>query len=185
MDETSPECASISGGFLRFSAATEEEGPGPVGEDSQILRRGLRSESTPHREAYDGSVKWLTNKRFASNKALADPDHERFRAALHKYFGASRIKKLQETVAVLTRSCSKELGGKKPTAPDLWLVDKGGKHRFIEVKLPGDAVAPHQLAGMAAIASVLGPADRVSVEVIQLHDDERMFRAFCRAIHAG
>ena len=110
------------------------------------------------------TAKWLTNRRFAAAKEVKDPDHERLRMALHGHFGEHRLRKLQEAVAVLARKCRKQLAGKAPTAPDLWLVDKRGKHRFIEVKLPGDSVAPHQFAGMAAIASILGPGHRVSVD---------------------
>ena len=139
----------------------------------------------PHREAYYNSVKWLTNPRFARTRELVDADHERLRAALHLHFGEARIAKLQREVMRLARRFSKELRQKLPTAPDLWLVDKRGKHRFIEVKLPGDSVAPHQLAGMAAIATVLGSRNRVSVELLQLDDDQRMFKAFCRAMKAG
>lgn len=140
---------------------------------------------TPHREAYYGSFKWLTNRRFASSREFSDRYQEQFRKALQGHFGQRRIEKLQLAVQALARSCRKELDGKEPTAPDLWLVDKRGRHRFIEVKLPGDSVAPHQVAGMAAIACVLKTPHRVSVEVIHLHDDDRRFKAFCRAIRAG
>jgi hypothetical protein len=68
----------------------------------------------------------------------------------------------------------------------LWLVDRRGGHRFIEVKLPSDGVAPHQLAGMAAIACLLNaPRHRVTVEVIHLNDEARTFKTFCRALGAG
>ena len=144
---------------------------------------------TPHREAYYGSFKWLSNRRFAGSERFpagsAYRQQERFREALQKHFGQKRIEKLQRASQSLSRSCRKELAGKQPTAPDLWLVDRRGRHRFIEVKLPGDSVAPHQLAGMAAIACVLNTPHHVSVEIIHLHDDDRMFKDFCRAIHAG
>jgi hypothetical protein len=137
------------------------------------------------REAYYGSFKWLTNKRFAGSgkfpKGPAHQDQERFRGALQRHFGLKRLERLQRAVQALCRTCRKQLAGKAPTAPDLWLVDRRGRHRFIEVKLPGDSVAPHQLAGMAAIACVLKRPHRVSVEVIYLHDDDRMFKNFCRA----
>jgi hypothetical protein len=107
------------------------------------------------------------------------------RAALHRHFGSRHLGNLQRVVEAVYRSCKKQLKGKAPTAPDLWLVDRRGGHRFIEVKLPGDSAAPHQLAGMAAIACVLSPANRVSVEVIHLNDDDRLFKEFCRAVRAG
>jgi hypothetical protein len=81
----------------------------------------------------------------------------------------------------LAKACRKDLDGKAPTAPDLWIIDKRGRHRFIEVKLPGDSIAPHQLAGMAAIASVLSGSRKVSVELVELHDEERLFKGFWRA----
>lgn len=81
----------------------------------------------------------------------------------------------------LGKTCRKELEGKAPTAPDLWIIDKRGRHRFIEVKLPGDSVAEHQLAGMAAIVAVLSGPQKVSVELVELHDDERMFKDLWRA----
>jgi hypothetical protein len=137
--------------------------------------------TTPHREAHYSSVKWLTNPRFGRTRSLVNPDHERLRLALHQHFGRARIVKLQQVAGELADRFRKELRNKPPTAPDLWLICSAGRHRFIEVKLPGDFVAPHQLAGMAAIASVLGSRSKVSVEVMELHDEERMFRAFCRA----
>lgn len=139
---------------------------------------------TVHREAYYGSFKWLTNPRFARDRKLAAKDQEHFRRALHDHFGQKRIDKLQRVVTEMSRTCRKALARKSPTAPDLWLVDRQGHHRFIEVKLPGDSVAPHQLAGMAAIATVLGTAN-VSVEVVHLHNDDRLFKEFCRAMRAG
>jgi hypothetical protein len=66
-----------------------------------------------------------------------------------------------------------------------WLVDRRGHHRFIDVKLPGDFVAPHQFAGMAAIACVLHGPQKVTVEVVNLDDYDRMFKTFCRAMTAG
>jgi hypothetical protein len=139
----------------------------------------------PHAEAHYGSVKWLTNSRFAASQKLASRDHERLREALHKHFGEPCLQRLQRVATTLAKKCRKELAGKKPTAPDLWLVDKRGRHRFIEVKLPGDSAAPHQIAGMAAIASVLSRPGRVSVEIIQLTNDQQSFKAFCRAIREG
>jgi hypothetical protein len=36
--------------------------------------------------------------------------------------------------------------GIKPVPPDLWLIDRQGNHRFIEVKLPGDRLQLSVLA---------------------------------------
>jgi hypothetical protein len=168
----------------------------PSSEDfAKFLRRKVRSREartrrffgeafvaskTPHRAVFYASFKWLTNPRFAGSAVLLDPEQERFRAALHKHF-TGRIEKLQSVANALAKTCRKDLEGIAPTAPDLWIIDKRGRHRFIEVKLPGDSVAPHQLAGMAAIVSVLSGPQKVSVEVIQLHDEERMFKDFWRA----
>jgi hypothetical protein len=55
----------------------------------------------PHRDAYYGSVKWLTDRRFGAKRELTDPDHERMRQASHRYFGQPRIEKLQRAVAAL------------------------------------------------------------------------------------
>ena len=135
----------------------------------------------PHRDALYSSCKWLTNPRFVEDRKLPDPELERLRAALHNHFGAKQIKKLQRVVRALAHDQRRALHNKLPTAPDLWIIDKRGQHWFIEVKLPGDSLAPHQLAGMAAIASVLRGPRHVTVEVVQLNDDDRMFRRFWRS----
>jgi hypothetical protein len=126
------------------------------------------------------SFKWLTNPRFAGTAKMADPEQKRFRKALHKHF-EGRIEKLQRVAKELGTTYRKDLEGKAPTAPDLWIIDKRGRHRFIEVKLAGDSEASHQLAGMAANAAVLSGPKKVSVEIVELHDDERMFKDFWRA----
>ena len=137
------------------------------------------------REGYYSSFKWLTNRRFVGvgnfPKGPAQKRQEQLREALKRHFGQRRLARLQQAVGTLGRTCKRELRGKQPTAPDLWFVDRRGSHRFVEVKLPGDSVAPHQLAGMAAIACVLG-GPKVSVEVIELHDDEQVFKRFCRTL---
>jgi hypothetical protein len=140
---------------------------------------------TKARELYYSSSKWLTNPAFVGDRELRDRNHEQIRGALHEHFGSDQLRTLQRAVARLSFKCRKQLAGKAPTAPDLWLVDRRGRHRFVEVKLPGDSVAPHQIAGMAAIALVFGRRSKVSVEVIHLHDDFQAFRRFCRALRAG
>jgi hypothetical protein len=133
-------------------------------------------------ETYYASFKWLTNSKFADTEPLADKRQEQCREALHRHFGQPRIEELQRLVDALFRSSQKALGKKKPTAPDLWLVDRRGHHRFIEVKLPGDSIAPHQVAGLAAIACVLNRPKTVSVEVVHLDDQDAVFQAFCKSI---
>jgi len=139
---------------------------------------------TRYREAYYSSFKWLTNPRFAGDRKLRDKNQEQLRKALQDHFTPKRIAKLQRVVRELSGVCRKDLAGKHPTPPDLWLVGRGGRHRFIEVKLPGDSLAPHQIAGMAAIACVLSGPKRVSIEVVHLDDDCRLFTSFCRAVRA-
>lgn len=137
-----------------------------------------------HRAIFYSSSKWLTNSAFANQKELKSNEDERLRVALQKTFGIPKLVRLQDRVAKLQKSCEKELEGKAPTAPDLWIVDRTGRHRFIEVKLPGDSLAPHQLAGLAAVASVLGRARNVSVEVVYLNNEHLWFNKFSRALRA-
>jgi len=58
-------------------------------------------------------------------------------------------------------------------APDLWLIEPSGNHRFIEVKLARDEVSESQLAGLAVIAASLRGKSSVSVELIELHWDTK------------
>jgi hypothetical protein len=178
---------------IRFSEASadfarllKKKSRGRTARTQRFFGEAYVASQIRHREAHYASCKWLTNRRFAGIRELADPHHERLRQALQQHFGQNRIETLQRAVRALARSRRKQLHGKTPTAPDLWLVDWRGQHRFIEVKLPGDSVAPHQFAGMAAIACLLNaPEHRVTVEVIHLNDDARTFKAFCRALRAG
>jgi DNA invertase Pin-like site-specific DNA recombinase len=124
----------------------------------------------------------VTNPRFVGVKPFPGSAAEHLRDALQRHFGERRLRRLQQAVRRLHRSRHKVLKGKLPTAPDLWLVERRGRHRFIEVKLPGDSMAPHQLAGMAAIAWILN----ASVEVIELRNEQGLFKEFCQAMtHAA
>jgi hypothetical protein len=69
----------------------------------------------------------------------------------------------------------------------LWLIDKDGNHRFIEVKLPTDWVKPHQLAGLAAISCCLvaKAGKNVAVEVFELSPEGKSFDDSCGALGAG
>lgn len=128
--------------------------------------------------AHYGSLKWLTNPRFASEMSLKSVAERTLRDDLHRHFGLPAIVELQTEVRRLYQQFKRELDGKMPTAPDLWLIGPGNRHRFVEVKLPGDQPAPHQLAGMAALSAVLGRRKRVSVELIYLNNDEATFKVF-------
>lgn len=134
--------------------------------------------TTPHQEGHYGSFKWLTNPRFVGAKPFPAGPAEHLREALQRHFGERRLRRLQQTARQLHHIRHKALKGKLPTAPDLWLVDRRGRHRFIEVKLPGDSMAPHQIAGMAAIACILN----ASVEVIELRNEQRLFKDLCQTM---
>ena len=170
--------------FADFARAMKRKVRGRSRKTRRFFGEAYVARKAKPRELYYSSSKWLTNPAFVSNREPKDENHEQIRRALHKHFGAHRLITLQRAVARLSRTSRKQLAGKAPSAPDVWLVDRGGCHRFIEVKLPGDSIAPHQLAGMAAIGCVLGRGNKVSVEVIHLHDDYRAFRRFCGALRA-
>jgi hypothetical protein len=125
-----------------------------------------------HIEGFYGSFKWLTNARFSDDRPFPDGPtkgfKERLRKALMKHFTKGQLKALRERA----RKFKKETGV-RPVAPDLWLVDRRGNHRFIEVKLEGDLVRRPQLAGLALIASCLHPKTRLSVEIVELHPDHK------------
>jgi hypothetical protein len=57
---------------------------------------------------------------------------------------------------------------RKPVAPDLWLIGKDGKFRFIESKLPGDTISFSEIAGLALIKKYVGG----EVSIINLHPED-------------
>ena len=141
-------------------------------------------------EGFYGSFKWLTNPRFATLKPFpkgpAQAFQQKLRDALHEHFTQDGIARLQRAAWRLYRTDKTVLNDKKPTAPDLWLIDERRHHRFIEAKLPGDSLAPHQLAGLAVLASCLGDRHSVSVEVIELRPRyDELFTTLYRHITAG
>ena len=75
------------------------------------------------------------------------------------------------------------LGGPKPSAPDLWLV-LNDEHRFIEIKLPEDELAPHQYAGLALIAKFLPSERPVSVSVVNLDNSADRFSEYLNRLTA-
>jgi len=142
---------------------------------------------TDHVDGWYGSFKWL--RCFPSG--ADDEDrwfHKKFKDALGEHF--PNLPHLHKEFDALSR-----LLRVKPVPPDLWLIVRGRrgrlKHRFIEVKLPGDKLAPRQVAGLAVIATCL-PRDgkRVSTSVISLHSettnsapmtgDKVLFAKYCR-----
>ena len=136
-------------------------------------------------DAWYGSFKWLTSPKWTGDQRLADRYQTGFREALQHRF--RDLEGFQKTVALaMTR-----LGGARPVGPDLWLISPK-RHRFIEVKLPGDRLARHQLVGLALIALFLRADRPTSVEVVNLHpgkasrdsatDLERQFAAVCEKL---
>jgi hypothetical protein len=105
-----------------------------------------------------GSFKWLTSwpTRPASRYGAE------YRAALKKCFPSV------SSISSIAFALCEHLDGKKPVPPDLWLIIDG-QHHFIEVKLPGDAIRPTQIAGLALIAACLSSKDDVSVCVYNLY----------------
>ena len=119
-----------------------------------------------YRKGWYGSFKWHTSPRWCGSQELQDPYQVKFRNALLRHF--PDLKEFQQIAAASMR----KLGGRKPVGPDLWLITPG-KHRFIEVKLPGDSVGRHQLIGLALIAMFLRSDRPISVEIVNLHSGER------------
>lgn len=118
-------------------------------------------------ESWYGSFKWLTSPKWSAPGPLADDYQEAFRAALQRHF--RNLDTFQQEV----RAAAEKTAGSLPVGPDLWLVTRR-RHRFIEVKLPGDSLASHQLEGLQLIERHLRAADGrlVSVEVVTLSPRE-------------
>jgi hypothetical protein len=126
--------------------------------------------NTKHVTGYYGSFKWLTNPIFSSNQPFATGPtavfKEQLRNALHQHFGKRQLENLQKRARARHQAT-----GVRPVPPDLWLLDRHGGHRFIEVKLPGDRIRPQQVEGMKLISSSLRPKNPTSVEIIDLYPD--------------
>ena len=139
--------------------------------------------NTRHKHGYYSSFKWLTNPRFSDSrkftgKGMVKEFQVAFRDALLRYFGKSELVMLQKKAIGFEKQT-----GITPVPPDLWLVDRYGNHRFIEVKLPGDSIKARQIAGMAVIATYLLPKSKLSVEIINLDPTYgRAFDNFCRVL---
>jgi hypothetical protein len=140
-----------------------------------------------HREGWYSSHSWLSAPRWRGKDADGWPTHEaELKAALSSYLG--NVEELQN----VARHLDESLDGRRAVAPDLWLFT-GRRHRFIEVKLPGDRISDSQLAGLAVIATTLQPFG--SVEVVELvreerprpqrewNDEQKKFRHYCRLLN--
>ena len=126
-------------------------------------------------EGWYNSYKWLTANKWISGDGL-DPKFEKpFHNALMKYIGLNVLTRLQKNaINFYNRHKEKFMDGnryKKPVAPDLWLIDKEGGFKFIESKLPGDTVGPHQIAGLALIGKYLKGSVPVSVSIMHLYPE--------------
>ena len=130
-----------------------------------------------HAEGYYCPFKWLTSSTWANADALEAKDSAEFKRALARHF--PKLGELQAKAAAF----AKVLGGSKPVAPDLWLV-VNGEHRFVEVKLPKDAVAPQQLAGLALLAKCLPSQKPVSVILVNLDNSADQFDEFANQLTA-
>ena len=130
-----------------------------------------------HQEGYYSPFKWLTSSAWAGAAELEANDAAEFKRALAKHF--PRLTELQARALAF----SKAHGGRKPTAPDLWLV-VNGEHRFIEVKLAKDDVAPHQFAGLALLATCLPSHMPVSVMLVKLDNCASQFDVFTKQLKA-
>ena len=150
-------------------------------ENSWFFGEAFVAAHAEHEHGYYSSFKWLTNPRFIDDgdfpEGRTKEHHKEFRDALWRHFGHEQLKTLQKKAGELER-----MKGVRPVPPDLWLIDKEGNHRFIEVKLPADWVKPRQFAGLAVIACCLRAKTRISVEIIELHSDEMTFSEFCDAL---
>ena len=138
------------------------------------------------KEGWYNSFKWLTADKWLSGDGL-DPKFEKpFHDALIKHIGADVLGRLQEyTLSFYNKHKEKFMDGnkyKKPVAPDLWLIDKEETFRFIESKLPGDTIKPHQIAGLVLIKKYLNVSFPVSVSIMNLYPEnivpEALFSEF-------
>jgi hypothetical protein len=130
-----------------------------------------------HEEGYYCPFKWLTSGTWADSTDLEAKDSAEFKRALAKHF--PRLSELQAKAVAF----SKVLGGRKPTAPDLWLI-VNGEHRFVEIKLAKDEVAPHQFAGLALLAKCLPSENPVSVMLVNLDSSVDQFDEYAKQLTA-
>ena len=116
-------------------------------------------------DGWYGSYKWLSSDKWMTGKNLKARFEKSFYEALLSRIGANVISDLQRRTGVYFDRYKDMLKNKKPVAPDLWLVDRSGRNIFIESKMEGDQIKPHQLAGLAFIKKYL----RSSVRLVCLY----------------
>ena len=127
------------------------------------------------REGWYNSFKWLTSDNWISGNGLEPEFKKPFHNALMKHIGLDVLTRLQENAIDFYNSHKERfMDGsryKKPVAPDLWIIDKEGSFRFIESKLPGDTIRPHQIAGLALIGKYLKVSVPVSISIVNLYPE--------------
>jgi len=101
------------------------------------------------KDGWYSSFKWLTSPKWVTGDGLDSSQEAPFFKALMEYIGPKMILKLQEKAKGYWK-CPE---GKRanPVAPDLLLIGKNGKIRFIESKMPWDTIRPNQAAGLKLI----------------------------------
>ena len=125
------------------------------------------------KQGWYSSFKWLTSNKWLSGEGLEPKFEKPFHHALMKHVGVEALADLQAKAVSLYQT-HKEMftdGSKhrKPVAPDLWIIDQEGRFRFIEIKLPGDTIRPHQIAGLELMQKHLKVPNPVSVSIVTLY----------------
>ena len=118
-------------------------------------------------EGWYNSYKWLTATKWVTGKNLEPRFELPFYEALRNRISARVIADLQRRSKAYYDRCRSEIEYKNPVAPDLWLIDKNENFMFIESKMEGDQIKPHQLAGLALISKYL----RGSVLIMCLYQE--------------
>jgi hypothetical protein len=123
-------------------------------------------------DGWYSSYKWLTAKKWIMGKNLEPKFQKPFYEALKKHIGLEVIGDIQNHAEALyykhKKKFMKEDKYRKPVAPDLWLIGKDGKFKFIESKLPKDKISSSQIAGLALIKKYVGG----EISIINLHPED-------------
>ena len=130
-----------------------------------------------HQEGYYCSFQWLTSSIWTDDDDSGSENAAEFKRALAKHF--PRLGELQARAVAF----AEVPGNPKPAAPDLWLI-VNGEHRFIEVKLTKDELAPQQFAGLALLANCLPSTLPVSVHVVNLDSSADQFADYAKRLTA-
>ena len=141
----------------------------------RFFGEALVAAKTPHSEGFYCPFKWLTSSRWADRTELPGSDAQEFREALERHF--PQLAEFQQRA----KRAANRLGGLKPVGPDLWLVTDR-EHLFVEVKLPKDAAAPHQIAGLALLATQLESSMPITVRIVNLDNSETLFEQYLQRI---